>query len=168
MVYRNDVDALAARLTSIETELAERARERAEVANMLAEARAVDQAERSAFEHGERRRRWVVRLVFGAVSLAIGAIGASLMLARPIGFKDREAAMLNRLHGYAYQACQCSDKPCADRVLEDMNRWTKAMSAAEQRQLRTLPGISHLDERMAKCVAQAAGWPRGTDCLGIR
>ncbi len=81
MVYRNDVDALAARHRELEAELQRRIRERDDVAHMLAEARDRDAEERRVADlladgpRRRRRRRWRIAVIaLALVGIAIGGV----------------------------------------------------------------------------------------------
>ena len=77
MAYRNDVDALAARLAAIDGEVADRTRARDEIALMLEEARALERAEavladRAAGGPARRRRRaLLVATALGVSAVAV-------------------------------------------------------------------------------------------------
>src|ERR1044071_5122746 len=125
MAYRNDVDALAARHQALETELAERTRERDDVARMLAEAKARDAEEKArlyAETCGPARRRHRRRAVVVATLAAIGMIGA-------VGYRashrraDRFERAIERFRLFTDDMCGCRESACARHVTDRVTEW---------------------------------------------
>src|SRR5437870_4155676 len=120
MAYRSEIDALQARLTTLEADLGERTRERDEVAHMLAEARA--RAQREDYEAAApiRRRRWRIAIAAAVSLLALGIGIAALVMTRPTPHNRMDQAIA-RIDQFGNETCQCGD--CAQKVSEAMTKW---------------------------------------------
>src|ERR1051325_2649311 len=123
MAYRNDVEALEARLRGLEIELTGHQRARDEAARLLAEAKACADHERSRFggairEAAVRRRRrwrWFVAGVAAVVAVAAGVA----LLAGYVEHRRRALDFDAYLEGYQRlvdDMCRCTDEPCVRRV----------------------------------------------------
>lgn len=152
MAYRNDVDALEARLAAVQRDLDATTRDRDETARLLAEARdrAANEAIAADYFAGgpqRRRRRRVRHMAFGA-GIALAVIGslATYRLTRTSA-RDRVEATVERFQGFTAEMCQCTDKQCADRVMDDMTKWATGL-ATEQPYGEEMPP-EDLRERMA-------------------
>lgn len=157
MAYRNDVDALEARHRALEAELAERTRERDDVARMLSEARAreIEDAARIDAATGGPARRRRRRILLAATLVAMGMIAG-------FGYRahhhrcDRNTRAMERFRALADEMCRCSDTSCATRVGDRMSSW--ASQAAPD-----APRPSRLDEATARRMTEIAR--RYTRCL---
>src|SRR5687767_4997654 len=127
MAYRNDVDALEARLKDLDAQLGDRTRERDEVASLLAEARAVASAERYVAEAPQRRqrRRVIVIAMLGVLGVMIGVFVA-LRSARTK--QDDLNLTMAKFRAFADQMCRCVDAACAQKVSDDLTAWSVEMS----------------------------------------
>lgn len=156
MVYRSDTEALAARLEVLEKDLAERTRERDDVAKLLADAKATDEAQQwLADAPRPPRRRWMIA-------------GLSLMLAGVAGFAtyqsthpqpDRFEQTLKAFAQYTNEICACVDKTCAQAVTDQLTKWGQEM-AMKDRELPKpsedqLKQITEVTKRFSDCLIRA-------------
>jgi hypothetical protein len=159
MAYRNDLEALQARHVVLEAEVAERTRARDEVAGLLADARAIEEAARAQADHlaggparRRRRRTWLAAVV---TVLVFGAVGHRLAQPR----RDRLAAVINQLSLFADEACGCSNLACVQQVSDAMTKWGTEL-AKQPRSSPTLDAattkrITEISNRMATCMTRA-------------
>lgn len=132
MAYRNDVEALEARLRSLDAELVRQTRERDAAAHLLAEAR--DRADHEASRFGatvreaarRRRRRRITGLgALGAVIVSIWAVTLPGHPDRRPEYRRQVERTHRLLDGYqasVHELCRCDDEPCA-RQRELETRW---------------------------------------------
>jgi hypothetical protein len=162
MVYRNDVDALEARLASVQAELDAKTRARDEAAALLTEARAHAEADRVAADWamgGPRRRRNNRLLVAIIAAMALtGGIAAFLRIGHhgPSSFQKT----MVEFERFTDEMCGCKDKQCAEHVSDEMTRWAQEMAkqdAAEVRELTSdqMKQAQAIGERMAGCMTKA-------------
>ncbi len=163
MAYRSDVDALAARVQALSAELADRERERDEVARMLAEARAKEQADRVAADYaaGGPQRRLRRRLTI-AVSAAATLVAALVAWRVTHRHDDRMERALQRFDRYATEMCECADSGCVQHVSEDMAKWAMQMQKDDfpppgKIDAATMKRAQAIAERMTKCMEKASG-----------
>jgi hypothetical protein len=132
MAYRDDVAALEIRHAALEEEVAERARARDEVAQMLAEARARDEMSRRladlAVGGPARRRRHRILIAAALSALVLLGVGVGYRLAQPA--HDHTAEVFSRFALYADQICSCTDAACAQQVSDAMARWAESLPLA--------------------------------------
>lgn len=145
MTYRDDLDALAARHAALESEVARKQRELAEVTSLLAEAKQVDQAEAHFSRAPVLRRRQRRHLLVGALA-AVLASGAALGYASSLKAEDphadaRAALIFERAEAVAARAQQAAER--ADRrlaayeALKEIGLTAKADAMAKKRARRT-------------------------------
>ena len=123
MTYRSDTDALEARLDVLDKDVANRTRERDEVARLLAEARNTDAARRWLDERPRRRRRRI-RLV--AIASAMLLLIGGLVMFRAIRHHsqhEHDERVLAELQHFADSMCQCKDTQCTSAVSDKMTQW---------------------------------------------
>jgi len=124
MAYRELVESLAARLEALEAQVGERARERDEVAKLLAEAREHVRREEFAAARPHRRkrlRRWIFAIA-GAVAVVIGVLAIRHATRKP----DRMTEAVHRLEAFTFEMCSCSDTKCTQGVTDELMKWAQA------------------------------------------
>jgi hypothetical protein len=127
MVYRNDIDALEARHAALAAEVAERTRDRDELARMLAAARAQDDYARELAERPARRRRRQ-RIVMIAMLAGLGMFGGVIKYRCANPARDRMEEALDRMQQFSNQVCACTTKACAQGVIDTMTEWGREMA----------------------------------------
>ncbi len=144
MAYRSDVEALEARFQVLETELAQRVRERDDAARMLDEARRRAHADQIAADlaAGGPARRRRKRVLVAATSALVSLFAAAAIHLATRAHGRIEDEMLTKLAFYTDEMCTCTDKSCAEHVSEDMMRWGQQI----ERKARSV----HLDDRMER------------------
>jgi len=150
MAYRNDVDALEARHRALEAELADRVRERDDVARMLAEARAQERAEQlriDAVMGGPMRRRRTAMLI-GAVLLLVTIAGA-MTYRKTCGRPHSVAAFIARFQAFTDEICRCRDTACAERTNKAIVAWSTELA-------REHPTPPPIDDASSLHMAQIA------------
>jgi hypothetical protein len=161
MVYRNDVDALEARLANVQAELDAKTRARDEAAALLVEARARAQADQLAADWasgGPRRRRdnRLLLAVLGTMALTAG-IAAFIKVRHHAASRFDETMV--RFELFTDEMCGCKDKTCAQGVSDTMTKWATEMAkdAEPMREMTTAQrdAATKLGERMAKCMVEA-------------
>jgi len=165
MVYRNDVEALEARHAELEAQVAERARARDEVAQMLVEARVRRETEHRLADLAAggpaRRRRRAFRIAAVAILLALVGIGAVYRFTPTES--DRIEAAIRQMSQFTDQMCTCTTSGCAQQVNEAMTKWAQAMAKEfEPRPNLDAGQMKHateVAERLAKCMMKAMGEP---------
>jgi len=161
MVYRNDVEALEARHAELEAQVAERARARDEVAQMLVEARVRQETEHRLADLAAggpaRRRRRALRIAAVAVLLALVGIGAVYRF-RPTE-EDRIEAAIQQLSRFTDQMCTCTTSGCAQQVNGAMTKWAQTMAKdfdpRPQPDSAQMKRAAEIAERMGKCMMKA-------------
>src|SRR5512143_1788028 len=125
MAYRNDLEALLARHAALEAEVVERVRARDEVARLLAEARALEEAERQLEDLAaggparRRRHRTLMVTAMTALTLVAGSVGYRLAQPR----RDRLAEAMTQMSLFTDEMCGCSTTACAEKVSDAMTKW---------------------------------------------
>lgn len=166
MAYRNDLEALLARQVALEAEVAERIRARDEVARLLAEARALEEAERQLADRAAggpaRRRRRRTRIAAAMTALTLVAGGVGYRLAQPK--RDRFAEAITQMSLFTDEMCGCANAACADKVSEAMTRWATEMAKDPQPPPKldeaTTKRLTEIAERMGTCMSSAMTGPR--------
>ena len=131
MAYRDDVSALEARLAALSADVAVRVRERDEATRMLDEARARAHAEAYLADLAAggpaRRRRKRLRITAMVMGLAmiVGGLFAYHQRPRRDHRFDDAIAKFGQLTN---DMCQCRDNACATHVIDDMTRWSTAVT----------------------------------------
>jgi hypothetical protein len=169
MIYRNDVDALAARHRELDSEVQARIRERDDVAHMLAEARDRDAEERRVADllaDGPRKRRRR-RLRLAAIALAlVGLAIAGTTLYREHVARMRETRIDNAIavmQSFTAEMCQCTTSECAAKVSDEMVKWSQRMVKEVGGPITPKPTdeqiklMTEIGERMGKCMQRAMG-----------
>ena len=115
MTYRDDLDALSARHSALQSEVARKQRELAEVTTLLAEAQQVDQAEAHFSTAPVLRRRQRRHLFAGALIalLASGAVLGSMASSSPEPGADTQAAIADNVSSAAartWKAAELADR----------------------------------------------------------
>lgn len=163
MAYRNDVDALEARLSAVQRDLDAATRDRDETARMLDEARDRVRNDDLAADYaagGPQRRSRRRALIIGATA-ALATIGgfATYKLTRPSAGAQFEQ-IYTQFVGFETAMCKCTDKVCADAVMDGMNKWGQAL-AKEQPQHPTQPTeeqmkrMTTVAEHFGQCMTKA-------------
>lgn len=164
MVYRNDVDALEARLSNIQSELDAKTRARDEARQLVAEARARAESDRVAHDWAtggpQRRRSKRIQIAIGAaIMLAAAVIGIALKLrSRDTATEYFDQAMA-KFDEFTEEVCGCKDTACVQHVSDKMSKWASEMAKAEQ-PIRDMTSdqkdrVSKIAERMTKCMSAA-------------
>ena len=165
MAYRSDVEALEARVHALSAELADRQRERDEVAQMLADARMRAHADSviADLEAGgparRRRKRIKIAAALGVLALAIGGLGYRMTRHHD----DPVARALRQFAKYTDQMCACSDQQCVQYVTDDLTKWSQQLVKDE-------PSLQHPDhetmqraepivKRFTQCMSKAMSPP---------
>src|SRR5215470_814347 len=158
MVYRDDVEALEARHRALEADLAERTRERDDVARLLAEAK-----ERAAYESrmlaealaGATRRKRQRTLSAGAIAAAAVIVGAAEYRATHRG-ADRTAELVARYAMFADEICRCSDIACTTRTTDKMTAWAAEMAREDALPAKideaSMKRMTELAEQFTRCM----------------
>ena len=161
MVYRDDVEALEARHRALEADLAERMRERDDVARLLAEAK-----QRAAYESrlmaealaGATRRKRQRTLIAGAIATAAGIIGAAEYRATHRG-ADRTAELVARYAMFADEICRCADMACTTRTTDKMTAWAAELAREDPLPAKideaSMKRMTELAERFTRCMTAA-------------
>ena len=161
MVYRDDVTALEARHRALEADLAERTRERDDVARLLAEAK-----ERAAYESrmlaealaGATRRKRQRTLIAGAIAAAAVIVGAAEYRATHRG-ADRTAELVARYAMFADEICRCNDMACTTRTTDKMTAWAAELAREDPLPSKideaSMKRMTELAERFTRCMTAA-------------
>jgi hypothetical protein len=128
VAYRSDIEALEARKAALDGELADRTRERDEVAAMLAEARARQAAALAALEMPSTRRACGVAQA--SILACVIALFAALAVVRAISDDDRPSCRassfsVGALEALADEACACKDAACGEAVARKLTAWSE-------------------------------------------
>ena len=162
MAYRDDVNALEARVAALSADLAARERERDEAARMLDEARARANAEAfiADLESGgparRRRKRLRIAIVTSAIAMIVGGIAAY----RASSHRDhRFEDAMHKLEAFKGEMCQCKDTACVQHVSDEMTSWSMAMAKEWQPEPRLdstqMQLASDIAKQMAECMQKA-------------
>jgi hypothetical protein len=163
MAYRNDLDALEARLAAVQRDLDATTRDRDETARMLAEAR--DQvrnddlaADYAAGGPQRRRRRRAVVIASAALLATVGGIATYKLTRRSSTY--RTEAIMEQFAGFEAAMCKCTDKRCADAVTAGLNAWSVALAKEQPKNTPTLSEqqmkrMSTIAEHYAQCMTKA-------------
>jgi len=147
VAYRNDVEALEARLADLRRDVADRTRERDEVARLIAEMherdrRAAILADLQAGGPEQRLRRRALTTLGIVAMTVIGALGY-----RAYQRDDRMEKVMARFEEFADAVCACTDKACGDKVMAETSRWSTAIA-------KDLADPPKLDDAMTKRATQ--------------
>jgi hypothetical protein len=157
MAYRSDTDALEARLDVLTKDLADRTRERDEVARMLAEARDRDAAQRWLEERPRRRRRLLIAGLAAAVMMLGGIV--TFFVVRHDSLRERDEQVLRDLEQFTDDMCQCTESKCVTAISNRMNEWAQRMAEdyGPGRKLdeELVKRTATIAERMGKCMTKA-------------
>jgi len=161
MAYRSDVEALEARVHALSAELADRQRERDEVAQLLADARAREHAESviADLEAGgpARRRRKKIKIAAAVGALALAIAGFGYRVTRR--HEDKIARVMATFSGYADEMCACSDQQCAQFVSNDMTKWATQLIKDDPSLQKPEPAVmkqaEKIAQRMTECMMRA-------------
>lgn len=169
MVYRDDVGALEARLTTLETELAAKTRQRDEAARLLVEAkaRASNDALAADWAAGGPQRRRKRRLAVFVSSVMAVTAGLTLYVKLP-GRVDRERALVERsiaqFERFADEMCDCRDSQCAEAVSTRMTNWSSDLVKGDPKPPRvvdepTMTRMQTIATHMSECMQKAMSAP---------
>jgi hypothetical protein len=161
MAYRSDVEALEARVHALSAELADRQRERDEVAAMLADARLRAHAESviADLEAGgpARRRRKRIKLAAAVGAFVLAIAGFGYRVTRP--HDDRIARVMAKYSAYADQMCGCTNSQCSQQVADDMTKWSQQMlkddPSLEKPDKDAMKQAEVIAQRLMKCMVRA-------------
>jgi hypothetical protein len=161
MAYRSDVDALEARHRALEAELAQRVRERDDVARMLAEARAQECAEHARIDAvmgGPMRRRRAALLV--AVALLLITVAGAMTYRKTCVRSHDMRDFIERFQMFSDEVCRCRDTACTQRTIDVMTAWSTEI--ARQRPV-PLPvddassqHMQRIAEQFSRCMTRIA------------
>ena len=165
MVYRDDVGALEARLTTLESELVAKTRQRDEAARLLIEAKARANNDALAADWAAggplRRRRHRVALVISSLMALTAAIGLFVRYHARDRKAERVEAVIVQFESYTDEMCVCRDTACAQAVSDRMTTWATDMAKEDP---APNPGdIDHaamermqkIGTRMGECMTKA-------------
>ena len=161
MAYRDDVQALEARVAALSADLAVRVRERDEVARLLDDARARAHAEAyiADLDSGGPARRRRKRLRIAALTAGLAMIIGGLLAYRARSHEDRFEAAMQTFERFTGDMCQCKDAACAKHVSDDMTTWAMAMEKEWQPPPRLdeaqTKRATEIGTRMADCMVKA-------------
>lgn len=145
MAYRNDLEALEARRAALEAEIAERTRERDEAAQLIAEARAREEAETTRCTL-ESTSFCSARPI--TIAVAVMAVTVIAGIGRLLESSPTETLYQQYAH-YADEMCACTTRACADDVLARVERWlTDADVPADK---ATVERFTRVADRMVQC-----------------
>ena len=160
MAYRSDLEALLARHVALEAEVRERIRARDEVARLLAEARALEEAERQLADRaagGPARRRTLIAAAMTALTLVAGSVG--YRLAHPK--RDHVAEAITQMSLFTDEMCACSNAACAQQVSDAMTKWGIEMARESQLPPKldeaATKRLTEIASRMGTCMSTAMG-----------
>jgi hypothetical protein len=163
MAYRNDVDALEARLAAVQRDLDATTRDRDETARLLAEARDRAHNDELAADYAaggpQRRRRRQLAIGASAAFLALAGGVATCKLTRPSS-AARFDEIMAQFVGFETAMCKCTDKACADVVLEDMNKWGTKLAQEDDKNAappseEQMKRMSTVAEHFGQCMTTA-------------
>ncbi|MBA3464553.1 MAG: hypothetical protein H0T46_31770 [Deltaproteobacteria bacterium] len=165
MVYRNDVDALEARLSNIQSELDAKTRARDEARQLVAEARARAESDRIAHDSAtggpQRRRSKRIQIAIGAaLMIATAVIGIALKVRSQGSVTARLDQTIEKFAEFTDEVCGCKDKACVQHVSDKMTKWASEMAKdAEQFQEMTpeqTKRVTQLGERISTCMTMSS------------
>ena len=157
MTYRSDTDALEARLDVLEKDLADRTRERDDVAHMLAEARDRDAARRWLEGRPKRRRRRIMLVGLASTMMMVGGL-VTFFVMRHDSKRDREERVLLQFEDFADDMCRCTESTCAQSVNDRMTKWATEMAKDyrdEKPDEELIKRATAIAERMGTCMQKA-------------
>jgi hypothetical protein len=162
MAYRNDLEALQARHNTLEAEVATLTRKRDEVAQLLTEARAREQAEREQADRlaggPARRRRYRRILSITSVAALVFAGGVS-GYRRAQTERDGMAEMVAQMTRFTDEACGCATAACARQVMDNMAKWgattAKHSDVRSRPDVESLKRVRELSDRLTGCLTKA-------------
>jgi hypothetical protein len=157
MAYRSDLDALQARHVALEAEVADKTRARDEVARMLADARAIEEAARELTEGpARRRRRWrLAAAAATALVLVAGAVGYRLVQPR----RDQTEEVIRQMSRFTDEVCGCTDTACVRQVSDAMAKWGMALAKEQPSPPKPdeamMKRLTEITTRMSSCMMRA-------------
>jgi len=162
MVYRNDIDALEARIVALDAELEERTHERDEVGKLLADARArahVMSVLADRMAGGPQRRRRRLTVAASALALVAGLVTYGATRPDPA---DEIARSIDRFGKFTSEMCQCNDATCAKHVSDELTRWAEDMAKHAPAKPPTFDAksqqqMTELAKRYADCMIKVMG-----------
>ena len=164
MVYRNDVDALEARLTNIQAELDAKTRARDEARQLVAEARARAESDRVAHDWAtggpQRRRSKRIKIAIGAaLMLATAVIGIALKLRSRDTASEKFEKVMDTFVAFTDDLCVCTDTKCVQTVSDRMAKWATEM-AKDPAPMQDMTSdqkerVQKIAERMSTCMSKA-------------
>ncbi len=158
MAYRSDLDAMEARVASLDAELAERSAERDEALRMLEEARARERNDRiyADYAAGGPARRFRRNCWIGGGILIAAILG---MFAFRIMTRDHSMErMIDKFEGFTQEMCACPDSACSSAVTDRMTKWSVEASRDFEKSSRPtqaeMKRMTALGERLASCMTK--------------
>ena len=160
MAYRSNVEALEARLKDLESQVGDRTRERDEVAALLAEARAKDDAERHVAEAPRRRRKRRIIVLAALASLAVIAAAFAVFRTTCRNETDQFAEAIATLEKFTDDMCRCRDAACAQKVSDAMTTWSREMAKRHPKPPSRLTSqqekdITAIADKLGRCMQTA-------------
>lgn len=166
MVYRDDVGALEARLTTLESELAEKTRQRDEAARLVIEAKARARNDALAADWAaggpQRRRRQRTALIVASVMALTASIGLVVKFhARGESKQERLDRVIATFEGYTDEMCACTTADCAQAVSSRMSTWATELAKQEPQphpgdiDHETMERMTKIGTRMGECMQTA-------------
>ncbi len=130
MAYRSDVEAMEARLADLEHQVGDVTRERDELARMIADARS--RARRQAI-FDDLKAGGPTRRLYRNAAITVGAIAiASLgVVAYRATTRDKGDRFVKKFEQFTDQICRCTDKACADKITDEITRWSTEEAAID-------------------------------------
>ena len=173
MVYRDDVSALEARLTTLESELAAKTRQRDDAARLVIEAKARARNDALAADWAaggpQRRKKQRIALLVSSVMALTAAVG---LFVKYHGRVDPQQERLERAIGqfeaFTDEMCECKDTQCAKAVSDRMSTWGMEMSKHDPIPPRdidkaTMDRISKIGTQLGECMQRAMTPPNAVD-----
>jgi hypothetical protein len=161
MTYRSDTDALEARLDVLEKDLADRTRERDDVAHMLAEARGLDAARRWLEDRPRRHRRRIMLAAIASTMMLLGGL-ITFFVVRHDPKRDREEQVLRQFQGFTDDMCKCTEAKCAQSVSDRMTKWGAEISKDYDNNKPSeelVKRASKVAEQLTACMSKAMTTP---------
>jgi len=168
MAYRNDVDALEARLAAVQRDLDATTRDRDETARMLGEARDRVRNDDLAADYaagGPQRRQRRRALIIGATA-AFATLGGLVTYKLTRSSPEQQFEQIySQFVGFETAMCKCTDKVCADAVMDGMNKWGTEMAKqapkspaqpTEEQMKRMTTVAEHFGQCMTKAMTPPA------------
>jgi hypothetical protein len=158
MAYRSDLEALEARHAALEAEVAERTRQRDEIARMVDEARSREHHANIARDWAAggpaRRRRRNINIGVAVGVVMVLGLGVVRLATRPSARERRIETAIKKFEYFTDQICACKDKTCAERVTADITKWSEEMTRSYKDDWAKDPPDYDATKRMEKIATR--------------